>query len=91
MRKALLTFSAIAVAAAAVAAAATPRIGTSIVLHGNDDRETIRVTLLGYVDNARSSNPYIRPSAGKRYLAVRSVSQISGRRGTAILPQTALR
>jgi len=46
-------------------------IGGSITLRGNDDGALMQVTALGVRDPASSSNSYIHPDPGNRYVAVR--------------------
>lgn len=56
---------------AAYLASQPSQVGGSITLAGNTDGASVQVTLLAIRDPARSTNQYIKPAAGKRYVGVR--------------------
>jgi len=71
------TGAAQAAATTGKAAPATPApapkkagVGSTIVLKGEKDGDVLEVTLVKVVDPAKSTNEYITPDAGKRYVAV---------------------
>ena len=47
----------------------TAAVGDALTLHGNSDELEVRVTLLRVRDNAKSSNEFLQPDAGNRYVA----------------------
>lgn len=47
----------------------TAAVGDALTLHGNSEGLEVRVTLLRVVDNVKSSNEFLQPEAGNRYVA----------------------
>jgi len=54
------------------------KVGSTLDLQGESDGEQMSVTLLAVVDPAKPSNPYDRPSRGKRFIGVQIRMQNSG-------------